>query len=36
MHFHGIGHIHEHETVADYLHHVEEHTSRPRFSLLRR
>ena len=32
MHFHGIGHIHEHETVADFIHHVEERTSHPHFS----
>ena len=31
MHFHGIGHIHEHDSVADYIHHVEQHTSRPHF-----
>lgn len=33
MHFHGIGHIHEHDSVADYIHHVEEHTCHPHFSL---
>ncbi len=34
MRFHGIGHIHEHESVEAYIHHVEEHTSRPHFSVL--
>lgn len=29
--FHNIGHIHEHDTVQDYIHHVEEHTCRPHF-----
>jgi hydrogenase maturation factor HypF (carbamoyltransferase family) len=33
MHFHGIGAIHEHDSVADYIHHVEEHTCHPHFSL---
>jgi hydrogenase maturation factor HypF (carbamoyltransferase family) len=33
MQFHGIGHIHEHDTVADQIHHVEEHTCHPHFSL---
>jgi hydrogenase maturation factor HypF (carbamoyltransferase family) len=33
MRFHGIGHIHEHDSVADYIHHVEERTSHPHFSL---
>ena len=32
MRFHGIGHIHDYETVADYIHHVEERTSRPHFT----
>ena len=27
MYFHGIGHIGEHDSVAAYIHHVEEHTS---------
>jgi hydrogenase maturation factor HypF (carbamoyltransferase family) len=31
MSFHNIGHIHEHETVADFIHHVEQHTRRPHF-----
>ena len=35
MHFHNIGHIHEHETVADFVHHVEEHTAHPHFSVSR-
>ena len=30
---HGIGHIHEHESVQAYIHHVEERTSRPHLSL---
>ena len=34
MQFHGIGHIHEHDTVADYIHHIEQHTARPHFSPL--
>lgn len=33
MRFHGIGHMHDHETVADYVHHVEERTAHPHFSL---
>ena len=33
MHFHGIGHISEHDSVAAYIHQVEEHTNRPHFSL---
>jgi hypothetical protein len=33
MRFHGIGHIHEHDSVAAYIHHVEEHTSHPHFSV---
>ncbi|HTZ01172.1 MAG TPA: hypothetical protein VMC05_02480 [Xanthobacteraceae bacterium] len=32
MRFHGIGHIHEHDTVAAYIHHVEERTCHPHFS----
>jgi ssDNA-binding Zn-finger/Zn-ribbon topoisomerase 1 len=35
MHFHGIDHIHEHDSVASYIHHVEEHTCHPHFSLRR-
>jgi len=31
MRFHGIGHMHDHDTIADYIHHVEEHTCRPHF-----
>jgi hypothetical protein len=31
MHFNGIGHIHEHDSVADYIRHVEERTSHPHF-----
>jgi hypothetical protein len=31
LHFHSIGHIHEHDSVADYIRHVEERTSRPHF-----
>ena len=33
MQFHGIGHIGEHQSVAEYIHHVEEHTCHPHFSL---
>jgi len=32
LRFHGIGHIHDHESVADYIHHVEECTAHPHFS----
>jgi len=35
MHFHGIGHIHGHDSVEAYIHHVEEHTCHPHFSLRR-
>ena len=35
MHFHGIGHIHDHDSIEAYIHHVEEHTNRPHFSLSR-
>ncbi len=35
MHFHGIGHIHDHDTVAAYIHHVEERTCHPHFSAAR-
>jgi hypothetical protein len=35
LRFHGIGHIHDHDSVADYIHHVEEHTCHPHFSLRR-
>ena len=35
MHFDGIGHIHDHDSIADYIHHVEEHTCHPHFSLSR-
>ncbi len=31
LHFTGIGHIHDHDTVADYIHHVEERTAHPHF-----
>ena len=31
MRFHGICHMHDHDTIADYIHHVEEHTCRPHF-----
>jgi len=31
MSFSGIGHMHDHDTIADYVHHVEEHTCRPHF-----
>jgi len=31
MRFHGIGHMHDHDTIADYIHHVEEQTCRPHF-----
>jgi len=31
MRFPGIGHMHDHDTIADYVHHVEEHTCRPHF-----
>ena len=31
MRFHGIGQIHEHDSIDDYIHHVEEHTSHPHF-----
>jgi hypothetical protein len=34
MHFHGIGHIHD-DSIEAYIHHVEEHTNRPHFSLSR-
>jgi hydrogenase maturation factor HypF (carbamoyltransferase family) len=33
MQFHSIGQIGEHQSVADYIHHVEEHTCHPHFSL---
>jgi hydrogenase maturation factor HypF (carbamoyltransferase family) len=33
MHFHGIGHIHAQDSVEAYIHHVEEHTCHPHFSL---
>jgi|GEM_PF-1917259 len=35
-HFHGIGQVHDHESMADYIHHVAEHTCHPQFSLGRR
>jgi hypothetical protein len=35
MHFHCIGHIHDHDSVEAYVHHVEEHTRHPHFSLRR-
>jgi hydrogenase maturation factor HypF (carbamoyltransferase family) len=35
LRFHGIGHIHDHVSIADYIHHVEEHTCHPHFSLSR-
>jgi hydrogenase maturation factor HypF (carbamoyltransferase family) len=35
MHFHGIGQIHEHESVEAFIHHVEERTCHPHFSLSR-
>jgi hydrogenase maturation factor HypF (carbamoyltransferase family) len=35
MHFSGIGHIHQYDSVAAYIHHVEEQTSHPHFSLSR-
>jgi len=35
MHFHGIGHIHYHDSAEAYVHHVEEHTCHPHFSLRR-
>jgi len=31
--FHSIGHIHEHDSVASYIAHVEERTCHPHFSL---
>ncbi len=34
MRFRHIGHIHDHDTIAAYIHHVEEHTCRPHFSVL--
>ncbi len=33
LRFHGIGHIHEHDSVASYIAHVEERTSHPHFRL---
>lgn len=33
LRFHGIGHIHEHDSVASYIAHVEERTSHPHFKL---
>ena len=35
MRFHGIGHIHEHESVEAFIHHVEQRTAHPHFSLSR-
>jgi hydrogenase maturation factor HypF (carbamoyltransferase family) len=35
LRFHGIGHMHDHETIADFIHHVEERTAHPHFSLSR-
>jgi ribosomal protein S27E len=32
MRFHEIGHIHEHDSVEAYIHHVEERTCHPHFS----
>jgi hydrogenase maturation factor HypF (carbamoyltransferase family) len=32
MRFYGVGHMHEHESVAAYLHHVEERTNHPHYS----
>ena len=32
MRFHGIGHHHDHEDIARYVHHVEERTCHPHFS----
>jgi len=34
MHFHGIGHIHENESVEAFIHRVEERTNHPHFSVL--
>ena len=31
LRFTGIGHIHDHDTVADYIHHVEERTRHPHY-----
>jgi transposase-like protein len=33
MRFRGIGHIHEHDTVENYIRHVEQLTSHPHFLL---
>jgi hydrogenase maturation factor HypF (carbamoyltransferase family) len=35
MRFHNIGHIHEHESVEAFIHHVEQRTAHPHFSLSR-
>jgi len=35
LHFHGIGHIHELDSVADYIRHVEERTARQHFCAIR-
>lgn len=31
LRFTGIGHMRDHETVADFIHHVEERTAHPHF-----
>lgn len=32
LRFHGIGSMHDYETIQDYVHHVEERTARPHFT----
>ncbi len=31
LRFHGIGSMHDYETIQDYVHHVEERTAHPHF-----
>jgi len=31
MYFHGIDHVREYDSLADYIHYVENHTWRPHF-----
>lgn len=31
LRFTGIGHMHDHETIQDFIHHVEERTAHPHF-----